>query len=94
MNNIDNNKEKREVVDSVNNNNRTLIIGFSNCGETYLSNRILFQKQELFFMITKSHIQYPNIKAQTTDEIQPLQNYGSSTVVFDDMLLSKQKKQH
>ena len=41
------NKKKREVVDSMKkNNNRTLIIGFSNCGTTYLMNHILFQKQE------------------------------------------------
>ena len=48
-----NNKEKIQVVNSVNktkvvdfviNNNRILIIGFSNCGETYLMNHILQQK--------------------------------------------------
>ena len=39
------NKKKRKAVNSVN-NNRTLIIGFSNCGKTYLMNHILHQKQE------------------------------------------------
>ena len=87
-----NNKKKTKVVDSVNNNNnRTLIIGFSNCGKTYLMNHILFQKQEPIFIITKSLNQYPKIKAQTSDEIQPLEYYENSTVVFDDMLLSKQE---
>ena len=81
---------KNENVSNSNNKNRTLIIGFSNCGKTYLMNHILFQKQEPIFIITKSINQYPTIKAQTSDEIQPLENYENSTVVFDDMLLSKQ----
>ena len=92
MNSTSNNKKKRKVVDSVNNNNnRTLIIGFSNCGETYLMNHFLLQKQEPIFIITKSLNQYPNIKAETSDEIQPLENYGNNIVVFDDMSLSKQE---
>ena len=82
--------KKTKVVDSVN-RNRTLIIGFSNCGKTYFMNRILFQKQEPIVLITKSLNHYPNIKAQTSEEIQPLENYGSSNVVFDDRLLSKQE---
>ena len=38
------------------NNNRTLIIIFSNCGKIYLLNHILHQKQESNFRITKSLI--------------------------------------
>ena len=83
------NNKKKKVVDSV--NNRTLIIGFSNYGIAYLMNLILLQKQEPIFIITKSLNQYPNIKAQTSDEIQPLNEYENSVVVFDDMLLSKQE---
>ena len=75
----------------LNNNNRTLIIGFSNCGKTYLVNHFIFQKQEPIFIITKSLNQYPKTKAQTSDEIQPLEHYENSPVVFDDMLLSKQE---
>ena len=94
-----NNKGKIQVVNSVNKtkvvdfmiNNRTLIIGFSNCAKTYLMNHILHQKHEPIFMFTKSLNQYPKIKAQTSDEIQPLEHYENSTVVFDDMLLSKQE---
>ena len=82
---------KVENVSDNNNKNRTLIIGFSNCGKTYLMNHILLKKQEPIFIITKSLNQYPNIKAQTSDEIQSLENYENSTVVFDDMLLSKQE---
>ena len=41
-NSVNNNEKETKVVDSVNNNNRNLIIGFSNCGNTYLMNRTLF----------------------------------------------------
>ena len=91
VNNTNDIKKKTKLVASVNNNNRTLIIGFSNCGKTYLMNHIPFQKQEPIFIITKSINQYPKIKAQTSDEIQPLNEYENSVVVFDDMLLSKQE---
>ena len=78
-------------VDNFTNNDRTPIIGFSNCGKTYLMIYILIQKQEPIFIITKSLDQYPNIKAQTPGELQPLANYEKSTIAFDDMLLSKQE---
>ena len=91
MNNTSINKKKRKIHDSVNDNNRTLIIGFSNCGKTYLMNHILLQKEEPIFIITKSLNPYANIKAQTSDETESLENYENSTVDFDDMLLSKQE---
>ena len=78
------------MVNDNNNENRSLIIGFSNCGKTYLMNHILLKKEEPIFIITKSLNQYPDIKAQTSDEIQPLENYENIVVVFYDMLLSKQ----
>ena len=78
-----------EKIDNV--NSRTLIISFSNCGKTYLMNYNPFQKHEPTFIIAKSLNQYPNIKAQTSDEIQPSENYENSTVLFNDLLLSKQK---
>ena len=68
-----------------------LIISFSNCGKTYLKIYLLIQKQEQIFIITKSINQYLIIKAQTIDEIQPIENYENSIVAFDDMLLSKQE---
>ena len=87
----DNSKKKGKIVNSVNNNNRTLIIEISSSGKTFLMNHILHQKQEPIFLISKSLNQHPNIKTQTSDEIQPLENYENSTVVFDYMLLSKQE---
>ena len=89
--NINKNKNKGEVVEYVNNNNRSLIIGFSNCGKTYLTNHILHQRKEPIFLITKSLNQYSNIKAQISDEIELLEHHENNTVVFGDMLLSKQE---
>ena len=86
---IQNQQRKFDNVDN-NNNSRTLIIGFSNYGKTYLMNYVLNQKQEPIFINTKSLNQYPNIKAQTSDQIQPSEIHENSIVVFDDMLLSKQ----
>ena len=88
-NNDNDYKRKRKDADSV--NNRTLILSFSNCGKTYLMKHILHQKQEPFFRITKSINQYPNIKAQTPNEIEPSENHENSTVVLDDMLLTKRE---
>ena len=90
------NKKKRKIVDSVNininnNNNQSLIIGFSNCGETHLMNHILPQKHEPICRNTKSINQYPNIKAQTSDEIQTSNEYEDRTFVFDDKLLPKRE---
>ena len=52
-----------------NNNNGTPIIGLSNCGKRYLMIYILLQKQEKFYLITKSLNQNYSIKAQAPDEI-------------------------
>ena len=52
---------------------------------------ILHQKQEPIFVSTKSKNQYPNIKAQTSDENQPSEIYENSIVVSNDMFLSKQE---
>ena len=81
------NEQTKTEVDNI----RTLITGFFNCSKTNQMNCILIQKREPVSIITKSQYQYPNIKAQTSDEIQPLKNYENSTVVFGDMLLSRQE---
>ena len=54
-------------------------------------NHILLRKQEPVSSVRKSLNRYANIKAQTSDEIQPLEKYENSIVVFDDMLLSRQE---
>ena len=42
-------QRKKENVNENNNKIRTLIIGFSNCGKSYLMNHILTRKQEPIF---------------------------------------------
>ena len=56
-------------------------------------NRIRHLKQEHIFISTKSLNKYPNIKAQTSDENQPIESFENGAVVFDDtlLLLSKQE---
>ena len=51
----------------------------------------LLKKQDPVYMNTKSLNQYYNIKAQTSDEIQALEIYENSIVVFDDMLFQNKK---
>ena len=63
----------------------------SNCATTYLMNHNLHQKQEPFAIITKSLNQNPNIKAEKSDKIEPLENLKISIFVFDGKLLSKQE---
>ena len=72
-------------------NNRTLIIGFSISGKTFLMNNISSQKQGEVHIITRSRNQNPLKIKNTSDAIQPLDEYENSTVVIDKMLLSKQE---
>ena len=68
-----------------------MVVGGSESGKTYLMNYILLQKQQTSFISTKSLNQYPNINAHLSDELQPLENYEKSSVVFDVMLLPEQE---
>ena len=67
-------KNQQTKIDKVKNNknSRTLIIAFSNSCKTFLMNHILHQNQKPFFKIAKALNQYPNVKAQTSDQIQGL----------------------
>ena len=90
-------KNQQPKIDNVNNNDNkgTLIIGFSNCGKTYLMNLIVHQKQEPIFIITESLNLYSIITAQTSDELQPLENYEkNSTISFWWYVTIKTKKQY
>ena len=64
-------------------------MGFSNWGNFYLTSYIQLRKQKRILITTKSLKQYRNIKAQTSDEIQTVEIFEWSTVVFDDIMLSK-----
>ena len=80
-----------------NNNNRTLILGTSFSGDTYLLLKILSRMRDRFnYKITQSpHEQYPNSKNKIkdiTDEITPLNEYENATIVFDDISGSSNSK--
>ena len=79
------------IIDNVNNNNRTLLVGPSFSGKTYLMLKILSRIPERdIYIITKSPPeQYSNSKIKTKeigDEIKPLNEYENVIIVFDDVL--------
>ena len=91
---IDNTIHKNPITKNTLENktcHKHLIVGSSGYGKSYPMNYILLKKQGSILLNTKSQNQYPKIKAQISDQSQPLENYKNSTVVFDDMLLSKQE---
>ena len=55
-------------------------------------NYFLLPKREPNIRSTKSLNQYPNIKAHASGEIQPLESYDNTNVVFDDMFLLKHER--
>ena len=94
-----------KIIESVNtpqqskfeNNNRTLLVGPSFSGETYLMLKILSRISDRdIHIITKSPPeQYTNSKIkikEISDEIQPLNEYESGIIVFDDILGSSNSR--
>ena len=74
-----------------NNNNRTLLVGPSFSGKTYLMLKILSRMLDRdIYIITKSPPeQYTNSKIkikEISDEIKPLNEYENGIIVFDDVL--------
>ena len=74
-----------------NNNNRTLLVGPSFSGKTYLMLKILSRISDRdIYIITKSPLeQYTNSKIkikEISDEIKPLNEYENGIIVFDDVL--------
>ena len=80
-----------------NNNNRTLIVGPSFSGKTYLMLKILSRISDGdIYIITKSPLeQYTNSKIkikEISDEIKPLNEYENGIIVFDDILGSSNSR--
>ena len=93
----DNNKKERKDVDSVNNNNRTLLVGPSFSGKTYLMLKIFSRIPDRdIYIITKSPLeQYSNSKIkikEISNEFKPLNKYENCVIVFDDILGSSNSK--
>ena len=98
LNNV-RNKNKKPIIKHVYENNtmirteRTLIIGRSGCGKTVLMFSILKDKNpDDVYIICKTANQYPSKYHNQSSEILPLEDYGNKTIVFDDMLGSKEAK--
>ena len=84
-------QQKIELFPEILQRNWSLIIGFLKSEKTYLLNFIQFQKQEPIYLITKSLNQYPNIKAQTTDGIHPIERCKTAMLLL--MIYCYQNKQ-
>ena len=73
---------------------RTLIIGRSGCGKTFLMLSLLKDKNsDDVYIICQTNNQYPSKYHSQSSEIIPLEDHGHKTVVFDDMLGSKVAKE-
>ena len=71
----------------------TLIIGRSGCGKTFWMLSLLKEKNPgVVYIICKTANQYPSKFHNQSREILPLEDYGNKTIVFDDMLASKEAK--
>ena len=104
----DKNKRKNKITNSHqqpiiengnknNNNNRTLLVGPSFSGKTYLMLKILSRMIDRdIYRITKSlPEQYTNSKIkikEISDEIKPLNEYENGIIVFDDILGSSNSR--
>ena len=80
-----------------NNNNRTLLVGSSFAGKTYLMLKILSRMIDRdIYIITKSPPeQYTNSEIkikEISDEIKPLNEYVNGVMVFDDILGSSNSR--
>ena len=83
--------------DNNNNNNRSLLVGPSFSGKTYLMLKILSRMPDRdIYIITKSPPeQYTNSKIkikEISDEIKPLNEYENGIIVFDDILGSSNSR--
>ena len=90
-------KNKKPITKHVYENNtvkktkRTLIIGRSGGGKTFLMLSLLKEKYpDDVYIICKTDNQCPSNYHNQSSEILPLEDYENKTIVFDDMLGSKE----
>ena len=94
---IQNHKPNIDNVDKNYNNNRTLLVGPSFSGKTYLMLKILSRIPDRdIYIITKSPPeQYTNSKIkikEISNVIKPLNEYENGIIVFDDVLGSSNSR--
>ena len=88
---------EKPIISNVDQNNRTLLVGPSFSGKTYLMLKILSRiPNRDIYIITNSHPeQYSNSKIKVkeiSDEIKPLNEYENGIIVFDDILGSSNSR--
>ena len=90
--------QQQPIIENGNiNNNRTLLVGSSFSGKTYLMLKILSRISDRdIYIITKSPPeQYTNSKIkikEISDEIKPQNEYENGIIVFDDILGSSNSR--
>ena len=97
QNETNSNVIKKPIIDNVDNNNGTLLVGPSFSGKTYLMLKILSRiPNRDVYIITKSPpVQYSNSKIkikEISDEIKPLNEYENGIIVFDEILGSSNSR--
>ena len=80
-----------------NNNNRTLLVGPTFSGKTYLMLKILsrISDRDIYIITNSPPEQYTNSKIkikEISDEIKPLNEYENGIIVFDDILGSSNSR--
>ena len=78
-------------IENDNNNNRTLLVGPSFSGKTYLMLKFLsrISDRDIYINTKSPPEQYLNSKIrikEKTDEIKPVNDYENGIIVFDDLL--------
>ena len=88
---------QQPIIENGNNNNRTLLVGTSVSGNTYLMLKILSRIQDQdIYIITKGppeHNAISKIKIKEIgDEIKALSEYENAIMIFDDNLRSSNSR--
>ena len=88
---------QQPIIENGNNNNRTLLVGPSFSGKTYLMLKIVSRMIDRgIYILTKSPPeQHTNSKIkikEISDEIKPLSEYENGIIVFDDILGSSNSR--
>ena len=83
--------------DNINYNNRTILVGPSFLGKTYLMLKILSRipNRDIYIITKSTPEQYSISKIRTkeiSDEIKPLSEYKNVIIVFDDILGSSNSR--
>ena len=94
---IKNNVIQQPKIENDNNNNRSLLVGPSFSGKTYMMLKILSRipNRDVYIITKLPPEQYTNSKIkikEISDEIKPLNDYENGIIVFDDILGSSNSR--